>query len=522
MDSSPSWVWFLDQDVVDTLLRAEAPPDGFASRAAAHPAVVEAVRRQIAGDTSGATETLAPALAMDNADALWLAGQFACEQGLFREAAHYYARLAQRQPGHPTASFNEGIARGKAREFAAAIEPLQRAVVLDPSRPQAWFALGVCLLQVHRAAEARSAFRQSLELRPGYAPALFGEAAALQMEGKPGEAIAIYDRLLEEHTGSAEAERAAVLENALAAATAGGHDAAAQRYAKSLYQTNPRSTAALVALAVAALDRQDHGAATQWLALLAECRPDDCDGWYNLGVVYSHAGDWPRAANAFETALQLRPSEVGALDGASRAWMELGDREKALALARRWTETAPQSAAAWFRFGWLLFPGDDGAGSGGRVEARAAFAKAAELDPQWAEAWSNLATCLVAEGDPDRARSAYAKALECDAGHVAARHGLALLALDAGDRDAAEQLYAHSGAGHPQIEFRLGLLALRENDAVKAGSHFEQVIAMEESWAAARWNLGQARFAAGEWEAGKQECQRALEMDPGLAAALVQ
>src|SRR5262249_4257664 len=127
-NQSASWVWFLDQETADKLLGVEPATEGMAregmtGRAAAHPSVVEAVRLQAIGNPAGAIEALAPALVLDNPDALWLAGQLSFERGQFSESAAYYGRLAGKQPGHPFASFNQGVAFGKAQDFAAALEP---------------------------------------------------------------------------------------------------------------------------------------------------------------------------------------------------------------------------------------------------------------------------------------------------------------------------------------------------------------------------------------------------------------
>src|SRR6266511_1059545 len=102
--STPNWVWFLDQDLVDSCLQAEPGATHLARRAATHPAVVEAVRHQIAGAATNAAQALEPALALNNADALLLAGQLAFESGQFSEAATYFGRLAIAQPDHPFAS----------------------------------------------------------------------------------------------------------------------------------------------------------------------------------------------------------------------------------------------------------------------------------------------------------------------------------------------------------------------------------------------------------------------------------
>ncbi|MBI4908722.1 MAG: tetratricopeptide repeat protein [Acidobacteria bacterium] len=516
-DSSPNWVWFLDQDMVETCLRTEKPPEGVSSRAAAHPAVVEAVRRQIQDDADGALRALAPAIALDNPDALWLAGQLCFERNQFTEAAGYYGRLAAKQPGHPFASFNQAVALGRNRDYAEALEALQCAVVLDPSRPQAWFALGVCLLHCHRAAEARAAFRHSLELRPGYAPALFGEASALQLDGKPGEALAIYDRLAENlPAGGGSAELEAVLENALSAAITCLDHGAASRYAGLLRQANPTSTAALAALAVAALNQQDHHGAVQWLGSLVEAKPDSFEDWFNLAVAFSHAADWPHAAHAFETALQLRPNDGDSLEGVSRAWTEQGEFGKALALTDQLTKCDPSRGGAWFRLGWLRMAEPHSAEDA--ILAAEAFRHAAACEPHWVEAWCNLGMCLYETNQGDAARDAYQSALACDPSRSAAHVGLALLELDNRQVTEAEEHYRIAATPQLEIEFRLAMQYEERGDFVTAKKHYESVLQLDPECAPAHWNLGHMLFALGEREKAQSHWRKALDVDPAIAS----
>lgn len=511
---TPNWVWFLDQDLVDTCLRADPAPSGLARRAATHPAVVESVRRQIAGDPQGAAQVLEPALALGNPDALLLAGQLSFESERFDQAARYYSQIAQSQPDHPFASYNQAVSLGRSRDFPGALEALQRAVVLDPSRPQAWFVLGVCLLHASRPAEARSAFRHSLELRPLYAPAMFGEAVALHLEGKAGEAVKAYERLLETRP-----EEEAILENALSAAITSLDDRSVRRFAEQIHRVNAHSVPALAALAVAELDAGNPEAATRWLTALAESRPDCFEGWYNLGVAFSHNGDWLRAAQAFETALQLQPADAQALDGCSRAWMEAGELEKARALCQQLVQlehlsSPSQAIHAWFRLGSLHHAAGD------PEQAAEAFRHAVDQEPLWTEAWCNLASCLQVSGQPEAAVEAWQQALARDPDCRPAHLGLARVAVCSDDFASAERHYEAAATLDAAVSFALGLHDQNCGHAAQARRHYEQALEADPECAAAHWNLGHVLFEMGDKANGPGHWRTALELDPSIAKSI--
>jgi tetratricopeptide (TPR) repeat protein len=86
----------------------------------------------------------------------------------------------------------ELLARGRAEESAALLEPLAR----DASMPEALFALGKCYLELRRPEPARACFRRVLDGPPAPDPAIVAYlrlldayAVTLTPDAAPAEAL---------------------------------------------------------------------------------------------------------------------------------------------------------------------------------------------------------------------------------------------------------------------------------------------------------------------------------------------
>ena len=55
-------------------------------------------------------------------------------------------------------------------------------------------------------------------------------------------------------------------------------------------------------------EKDFEGAISKFNSLLLRY-PESCDGWYNLGVVWQHAGNVVEAVHSYETSLRCNPSD---------------------------------------------------------------------------------------------------------------------------------------------------------------------------------------------------------------------
>lgn len=113
-----------------------------------------------------------------------------------------------------------GMAIGAQYRFAEALPFLQRAVQGDPSDPQFWENLGMCLLQLKDFAAAEQSLRHVLALRPRSPDTLEALAFVLHALGRTQEAerlIADIATIDPDHAARARAEREGQLRQAIAA-----------------------------------------------------------------------------------------------------------------------------------------------------------------------------------------------------------------------------------------------------------------------------------------------------------------
>ncbi len=400
-----SWLWIVDDELVRALFEAVPAHPGLAARAAAEPAMVEAVRCWLRGEPAAALAALEPAAAKDNTDALLLAAQLSFESGNPARAALLYRRLAELVPDHPYAAFNEGLCHVRLKEWQPAAEALQRAVVLTPSHAEAWYLLGVALLHLDRAAESASAFGHCLALRPGYVPSVCGKAAALQLQGKHGEALELYLPLLESAPQKEE-----LLLNALRAALDAVDWPQVRQLALRVSAVSPGSLPAREALAHADLAEGRYEEALAAFRALAQAAPAFLEPWYQAGLCEFRLGRYAEAAESFRSALLVDGRHVESRLALAESLRLAGRMDEAREALQSLLESEPSLVQGWIRLGLLE------AESGRMEEARRSLDQAVQLgaapdDPSLAELRASVAALLQEKGEFGLAAGLYEMAL---------------------------------------------------------------------------------------------------------------
>ena len=104
---------------------------------------------------------------------------------------------------------------GDAGAFAEALDPLQRAVQLDPNSFEAWHNLGVTYFRLKQYKEARAPLEKAVALRPEFYGSVVLLGATLYMLGDDAAALPVLERA--HRLNPADAQTAAVLEKLRAA-----------------------------------------------------------------------------------------------------------------------------------------------------------------------------------------------------------------------------------------------------------------------------------------------------------------
>lgn len=147
-------------------------------------------------------------------------------------------------------------------------------------------------------------------------------------------------------------------------------------------------------------------------------KPDDWLAQTYAAVAQYHLGDADRASAALDKVLQLDPSSLGAL--LYRAQIEIDRKryDRALELALHAASAERQSAVAHYLVGRSL------EGLKKSEEARAAYLKAIEVDPNLVPANARLGAAAAAMGDKEEARKRLLLVTSADPENLEARLAL--------------------------------------------------------------------------------------------------
>jgi len=111
------------------------------------------------------------------------------------------------------------------------------------------------------------------------------------------------------------------------------------------------------------------------------------------------------------------------------------------------------------------------------LDARQAYDRALDLDPEFAAAYTNLGALLAAVGDLDGARDHFDQALRCDPDQPEAQSNLAALALRLGDHDTAIAGYRQllrAAPDHLEAHYGLARALLAVGGKGQALAHLER------------------------------------------------
>lgn len=125
-----------------------------------------------------------------------------------------------------------------------------------------------------------------------------------------------------------------------------------------------------------------------------------------------------------------------------------------------------------------------------------------------------------AEGRIDAATDGYEKVLDEDPDNQFAHYNLGLLDQQAGRLQEAEERYRAAIRTDPNFTSALFNLAIirAQSDPDEAESLYRSVIRIEPDNASAHLNLGFLLIEGGDQASGEAELERAVELDPSLAA----
>ncbi len=270
---------------------------------------------------------------------------------------------------------------------------------------EAYLALAASLQRQDAAEFPFTLLRLALDLRPGFTSA---RLLAAEMQATSGHIEAAVG-LLAPVPPSDPLSALVQLRMALYAERL-GHTAEAEHALEQLadtYQQRPEPLALLAQLQ-RGQGRFADAAATYSRAIARIQTPSRADWalYYEQGLAYDRAHDWPRAEAAFLRALDLSPDEPYVLNYLGYAWTEQGrNLVRSRQMIERAVELRPNDGSIVDSLGWVLLQQGDKPGAVHYLE------HAVELDPEDATVNGHLGDAYMAVGRQREAEVQWRRAL---------------------------------------------------------------------------------------------------------------
>ncbi|HET8547298.1 MAG TPA: tetratricopeptide repeat protein, partial [Bryobacteraceae bacterium] len=147
MADNNEWLWEVEDEPVDTALRAESAAEG-PLKAWQSEDAVKGARLHLAGRSDEAMKVLTAAAGKNEhlAEIYAVLGQIQFEKQKYADAAATFAKLTDVEPRHRTAYYNHGVCLLRSGDKQAAATAFERALNVDPNRAGARLGLGLCRL----------------------------------------------------------------------------------------------------------------------------------------------------------------------------------------------------------------------------------------------------------------------------------------------------------------------------------------------------------------------------------------
>jgi putative PEP-CTERM system TPR-repeat lipoprotein len=295
--------------------------------------------------------TQAASLAPNFSEAVLLLAQLNLKAGAVQPAIDDLQRLVARQAAMVDARLLLGSAYLAKRDAVKAIPEFQKVIELAPTDARGPYMVGVALRVQARPAEAKKAFEQALASAPDYVEPLAQLVAMSLLERQPDVALARITKQI------AVRPRSGGFQHLLGVVHLNRREPElAERAFLKAIELDANLVDAYVQLSkiYGASRRYDEALAKANTALAIE--PRNLAVQMLVGTLYEGNDDLTKAKEAYEKALVINPSFAPAANNLAYLYSEHGgDAARALELAQRAKEAAPDDPWIADTLGWILY-----------------------------------------------------------------------------------------------------------------------------------------------------------------------
>lgn len=367
------------------------------------------------------------------------------------ESIAQFEKVAQARPDDPRAFARLAALHISLNELDKAQKDIEALVKVAPGTLQTVYLQSVLALRQSKWVAARDGAAKVLRVAPDYQQALVVAASANIHLNDQLQAQAMLKKVIKAQPDAAM-PRQLLAESYIAARNA---DDALAALAPLKAETS-NSPDLLNLTGQAYLLKGDFERSADAFGKLAKLRPNNAQARINLGLARMYSGDETAGMHELEEATRLDSTRVQVDAAIVAAHLRKGDRKEALAALDALEKRQPDNPLTYTIKGQVMLA------IGRPADARVAFERAIQLQPNNLEAAIQLARLDVADKKVDAARQRFIAIVEKEPKNVRAWTLLAKLQLDTGapDKEVQATLEKAIDADPTQNEARSALVQL--------------------------------------------------------------
>jgi serine/threonine-protein kinase len=232
------------------------------------------------------------------------------------------------RPTDPLLAYYHGCTLRRTGDPVAAVEPLRRAVALDPKQPYYHNELGETLYQLGRVPEAMISFARSARVSTACHSCLVNYTGLVRKEGKLAATVAE----VAAEVAAAPADLFARTLYGYLLIEAGRPDDALAEF-RAVNDRQPHAGLYGIGYAYRSAGRLDEAIGT--FTEVVKHAPGDDNLWFLLGNLLRYKARFPEAVEAYKRALALNPKFAWAADNMGFALKDAGRLEEAIAACQQ-------------------------------------------------------------------------------------------------------------------------------------------------------------------------------------------
>ncbi len=241
-------------------------------------------------------------------------------------------------------------------------------------------------------------------------------------------------------------------------------------------------------------------------------KPDDA-AYYNMGNAYGELGEYQKAINAYQKAIEIKLDMHEAYNNMGNAYNELKEYQKAINACQKAIEIKPDNHEAYYNMGNAYNKLKE------YQKAINAYKKAIEIKHDKHEAYYNMGNAYGKLGEYQKAINAYKKAIEIkpDMHEAYNNMGNAYNELKEYQKaiNACQKAIEIKPDNH-EAYYNMGIAYGKLGECQKAINAYQKAIEIKPDKHNAYYNMGIAYGELGEYQKAINAYKKAIEIEPSL------